>query len=234
MLFKNTGYLNKPFQSARKRRWKRFLLWGAGLFTLSLILLIIDFKGVLRSYQYRKQLEVFINETEFHTGDLLFRRGNSFESLMVMMLDRTGEYSHVGVILLDNDTTWVVHMEPVRDSEGKETIRKEQISLFLAPEKSTQYALYRINNHKMPDLNKVKEYIIGAIIKQYSFDHHYDSDNDDKLYCSELIRNAYLDGGVDLIRGEYDFFNVFSINIPVILPSSLIGKINFDKIAQYP
>ena len=234
MLFKNTGYLNKPFQSARKRRLKRFLLWGAGLFTLSLILLIIDFKGVLRSYQYRKQLEIFINETDFKTGDLLFRRGNSFESLMVMMLDRNGEYSHIGVILHENDTAWVVHMEPGKDKNGNEYIRKEPVSLFLAPEKSTQYALFRINHHKKPDLRQVKEYIKDAITRQCSFDHSYDHNDEEKLYCSELIRNAYIKGGVDLVSGEFDILSVFSINIPVILPSSLIGKMNFDKIAEYP
>lgn len=215
----------------RKSRSARIIILSiAGFILLLTTFHFIDFKGFLKSYQYKRELNIFINNTRFRTGDLLFRRGSSFESLMVLMADRRGDFSHIGIVLVENDTTWVVHMEPGKDTSGSELIRKESVFSFLAPEKSTQYSLFRLKNKETVDFQKVEEYINQALAKGYEFDNKYDADDEDKLYCSELVSSAYQHGGLDLLEGKIDNLGVFSINISIILPSSLIRYKEFINI----
>lgn len=49
--------------------------------------------------QRQKDLTIFPAGCELKTGDIVFRRGGGISSHAVMMADRNGRYSHVGIVV---------------------------------------------------------------------------------------------------------------------------------------
>ncbi len=226
---------NCSSQKPRNRfRMRSILILISGLILICTLFIIIDFKGILHQMRYKNALNHFLSEIPLQTGDLLYRRGSSFESLMVMMADRQGEYSHVGIVWFENDTAWIVHMEPSTGKTGNDTIRKETVKAFLDPDKSTQFALYRPCLGCDAKTPRLHHYVFQNLSRKTTFDHGYDAGDTTRLYCSELIRNAFMHEGIDLIESNFDRIGVFFSGISIILPSSLIRYHRFENIYTYP
>ena len=73
---------------------------------------------------------VVIPEGLLQEGDLVFRRGYGLESDLVVFLDRSGAYSHIGIVVRDSLRGWqVVHAifgeSDVDEKAGNEANRKE-------------------------------------------------------------------------------------------------------------
>ena len=71
---------------------------------------------------------------EFRDGDLAFRRGMGLTSRAVLVADRRGAYSHVG-ILKQLDGTWcVIHAVPGESDtrSGEERVKVDALDVFFA------------------------------------------------------------------------------------------------------
>jgi len=231
------------FNAVRQRgigRWKsrttRLRLWVfvLVLVMVSALFLVIRFKGWYRTSDYRRSLHEFMENTEFLTGDLLFRRGSSFESMMVMIADRDGDYSHVGVVHVEGGIPWVIHTEPGKKQSPDAVVRRERVGKFLAPRKATQYALFRLNKAEILDTGALGRYLNEVYEAAVPFDYSFDDGDDTHLYCSELVSRAFDFAGVDLLFGKNDLIPVFGLKISVILPSTLIGQHPFTLVGGYP
>jgi hypothetical protein len=220
----------------RKLRFTGWRLCGVMLFltVAATLVLLIHFKGWFRTGEYRRSLHEFRENTVFHTGDLLFRRGSSFESMMVMMADREGDYSHVGVVVMEGSTPWVIHTEPGKKQSPDAVVRRERMEQFLAPRKATQYSLFRMSFPEPLDTGALVHYLTEVFDAAVPFDYDFDDDDDTRLYCSELVKNAFDCAGIDLLFGKKDQLSVFGIKISVILPSTLIGHHPFTRVGGYP
>ncbi len=227
---------NKPGALFSKRHIKvwRVTLGVLLLLLLAVVVMVVLFKGYHRTGHYRHHLNTFVDSTTFLTGDLLFRRGSSLESLLVMAADRGSQYSHVGLVVVEDGTPYVVHTEPGRNQSPDAVVRKETLASYLAPEKATQYALYRMTNRNQTDTLAMQRYAISVYQKKVPFDYEFNHDDTSRLYCSELIRNAFVHGGIDLLLEKKDTVVLFGLKISVILPSTLISQQPFRFVAGYP
>ncbi len=237
-----------PFQGSRTethlagigkifRGRRRCLVWVLSILSIVLLLLALllcNFKGCFSRDRYRQDLQLFITNTDFATGDLIFRRGNSFESMMVLSLDRGSQYSHVGVVLVEDDTVWVVHTEPGKRDSDDEVVRKEPLALFLAPDRATQYALYRLSDTVLLSKTTLTHWLDSIYDASVPFDYGFDDTDSMRLYCSELVWKGYQRAGISLLLEKNSSIVLFGMKLSVILPSSLLDRQPFQKVAAYP
>ena len=75
--------------------------------------------ATLISCNDKKDLTIFPAGCELKTGDIVFRRGGGISSHAVMMADRNGRYSHVGIVVDSAGKKMIVHAVPDEpDFEG--------------------------------------------------------------------------------------------------------------------
>jgi hypothetical protein len=133
----------------------------------------------------------------WHSGDILFLDGTSIRSRLVRLAEGySTDYSHVGIIVLEDGVPFVVHADPAAGM-----VIKQRLDIVLSSGQFCGGALYRIKpNH-------------GAVIRaacatanlwaqeKLPFNSQFDLESRDRLYCTELVWRAYLSGGIDLCDG---------------------------------
>jgi hypothetical protein len=163
-----------------------------------------------------------LKSVELRNGDMIFRRGISIESQIVLMSDRECEYSHVGMIYFLEGKPSVIHSVPADSGDDKEYIKLEPLEKFLAKDKASRFALYRLRSKVKDEPQKACEYAYDCYRKKYSFDNDYDLKSNSKLYCTELIWKAYKQAGIDLVENRIKSIDFLMINKKMIMPGSII------------
>lgn len=150
------------------------------------------------SFSARRLPRHYLPDT-WKTGDVIFVEGTSFRSSVVRLLElgRT-DYSHVGLILLQDGTPFVIHADPKR---GR--VIKERWDEFLSPDRANEAAVFRVigrsDSIAFRASQIAKQYLSNAVL----FDDEFDLNTDKKLYCTELVWRAYLSVGIDLRNKPY-------------------------------
>jgi len=120
-----------------------------------------------------------ILEADPRPGDLIFRRGTSVASRLVLATDRAASYSHVGIVVDRPGSLGVVHAVPASDDEPKGGVVQVPLAAFLAPDAAVAAALLRPRGR---DLR------FGLLESQ------------EELYCTELVWVVYRHEGLDLAQ----------------------------------
>ena len=172
----------------------RATLFGLGLGSLSL-LSPPNFRALdseTGSGAWRLRFE----STEFAAGDVIFRRGRSLVSRVVLAADGGSEYSHVGLISLVDGKIWVLHAIPPEKPEEQGGVVAEPLSAFLEPDKATAAGLYRSRDHGAA---LAAERAAWRFVRAHiPFDSSFDLSTPRELYCTEMVWRAYREGGIDL------------------------------------
>lgn len=156
-------------------------------------------------------------------GDLVFRKGRSMVSKIVLMHDRASAYSHVGIVAFINGEPFIVHAVPGEpDENGEERVKCESPVDFLDVERASLFAVFRIaedEKHmaKIAGQKAVDYYEMGL-----SFDKALDFRSDDKLYCTELVWKAYLEAGINLTGNKFHVLTLNLLTDSIILPGQFI------------
>lgn len=218
----NTDDPGKMFGSYKRRNITKaiVIVISIAVFMYSLYL-FIDFKGYFNTARYNRDLISFNENFDFQDGDIIFRRGKSFESFMVLLADKGSQYSHVGVIVIENGEAFVIHAEPPTRFNNYDRVRRERVKDFLEHRKSGQYAVFRISDSSLVNQDSVISFVYDCYYRQLQFDDEYDINDSNKLYCSELVWKAYNYGGLDLLVNGMDKIKIFNMDVSIILPSSL-------------
>ena len=166
--------------------------------------------------------DFLIQKVQLKNGDLIFRRGTSIESQIVLLSDRESEYSHVGIIYILNGKPYVIHSVPSEADEKNEYIKMEKLESFLSDDKAARFALYRLRDELKDESQAAGGFAYNCYLRKYSFDNDYDLKTDSKLYCTELIWKAYKSAGIDLLNGRLRSVNFIVVNKKLIMPSSII------------
>jgi hypothetical protein len=214
-------------KSGSKNRKRLILLMG-------IIASILVFLVVYLQINFTKP-----KENNFHCnialkdGDLVFRKGRSIESQLVLITDRASSYSHVGVIYISNNTPYVIHTTPDESSYAIDYVRMEKLSDFFSSENASRGSIFRLkkqytNSAKLAAL-KAKSFFDNKIV----FDAAFDIKTENKLYCTELVWKAYQKIGIDLIQGKYDKLFLPFVKDFVILPSSLLNSYYLKEIYYF-
>jgi uncharacterized protein YycO len=173
------------------------------------------------SIQIQNSVSILSN-LNLQNGDLIFRRGTSIESQIVLLTDQDSEYSHVGMIYKINGRLFVIHSVPKENDADPGYIKLELIDEFLSERKATRVAIYRLLQNSLAKKNIASSYAYNCYFDNYSFDHNYDLNSDTQLYCTELIWKAYMSAGVDLVRNRLRNISFIITNKIMIMPSSII------------
>jgi hypothetical protein len=177
----------------------------------------ISFKNKTNCYS-SETLEMVKN------GDLVLRCGRSVESFTVYTADKNSQFSHIGIISIENNTRYVIHAVPCEDN----IIKKEKLTYFISPKFASTYAIYR-TNYNASQLKKVVNQAQLFYTKKYTFDTNYDLTTKTKLYCTELILEAFKKTGIQLNIKLSEFNYIIGKHL-IILPSEFTKSPLFNKI----
>jgi uncharacterized protein YycO len=108
----------------------------------------------------------------------------------------------------------VVHITPGERSQGEtvDKIKMERLEDFFAHDKAKKGAILHFSDSSEYS-EKAAQYAKEFFEKEILFDHDYNLDDSTKMYCSEMVWQAYLKAGRDIThrrRSEVEGFPVFS------------------------
>ena len=181
---------------------------------------------------YGKQKLILPNESEFHQGDIVFRRGKGLMSKAVLYADG-GFYSHVGIVVDWGGKKMIVHSVP-HESEEEDTldgIKMDSIQGFFSQDKAVVGAIYRPYDKSICE--ESARIAIELYNKQIPFDHDYDSSDTSKLYCTEFIIFVYNKCGKSLVDNDGHDVNFPLINHKVYLPSDICNSNQLKQIRKF-
>lgn len=194
------------------------------LLLLIVIGLLMVFARKTGSTHFNHKPTIAISEMpELLEGDLIFRKGRSLVSTVVLMNDRASAFSHVGIVSFKNGEAFVVHAVPGEpDENGDEKVKCDTPVDFLDEEKASLFAIFRL-----ADEDQYKAKVAAHMAMDYyemglAFDKGLDFRSNDKLYCTELVWKAYLKAGINLTNNKFHVLSLKLIADSIILPGQFI------------
>jgi len=107
-------------------------------------------------------------------GDIVFRRGISSKSQAVMYADKSGKFSHTGIIVKTEQGMKVIHITPDEGTseETMDRIKMEDITDFFADNRSEAGCIARLGKSS-GYASKAALYAIKIYERNILFDHKY-------------------------------------------------------------
>lgn len=156
----------------------------------------------------------------FKEGDLVFRRGSSLSSTMVLLADRSTAYSHVGMLLKDSGKWKVVHASPDEaDANGNRVVLEDLLS-FWSVDKAIQGCVMRSYGDSL-SLTKICQYALWFSSLSIPFDHNFNLKDTNQMYCTELMLFLFSKANMELTNGNLSQVNLPGIRGMYVLPSDI-------------
>jgi len=160
---------------------------------------------------------------EVCSGDIIFRRGRSLVSTVVLLNDRESPFSHTGIVSLEGGIPYVIHAVPGEpDTNGEERVKRDLLTEFLTPEKAARFAVFRLKNGDPDAVFQAAATAEGYYQNRLAFDKAFSIRSDDRLYCTELVWKAYLSAGLNLTGNRFARTNASFIADSLILPGHIL------------
>lgn len=134
--------------------------------------------------------------TTLRNGDLIFRKGRSNLSRIIMTI-YPGEFSHTGILLKKDDGWYVIHASENDDDGKREEVIEVPVSQFIKGAKGYGIARVKCTPRQVEIATRVAIKMARAKIP---FDTDYNLKDASKVYCTELVYVAYKAAGIDLLR----------------------------------
>lgn len=192
------------------------------IFYSALILVIIMPQPIKKGHFEYGTYADSIDVSLLQNGDIIFRRGISLISIAVLAVDKESQYSHVGVIFLENEKVSVIHAVPEEEPGEGDYVKKESIEVFLKQDRTSNFGVFRVIDSTVA--HKAAEYSLKLFKKKTPFDNDYNLQDTGKVYCTELIYHAYHNYGIDLSNGEFDEVSFPAGNKKLILPGRIASN----------
>jgi len=194
--------------------------------TLCIVILTIISLIFLNYYKFsfKNNANLANDFKNLNNGDLILRCGRSTESYAVYLADKNAEFTHIGIVIIENSNPFVIHAVPHKNK----ILKKESIEKFLKPENASKFAIYR-SNYNAYLLDKVAQEANSFHLDKLEFDDKYDLLTDSKLYCTELILKAFNNTGIHLNIKAKEFNYVVGKH-SIIFPSEFTKTPIFKRI----
>lgn len=202
--------------------------------TFVVISLALTALGVITGCQEERKHPA-IPLDSLRSGDIVFRRGMSIESEMVV-LTNPGDalYSHIGLVVKKGDGWYIVHAVPNEpDYEGDyDRVKMEPVKSFFRGNKAVRGAVVRVDCSDSI-ANNVERHALDLCQRGTAFDEKYDLDDTTKLYCTELIDFLYRCEGIDLIEGRYTLLHLPVFPDTLIFPENILDSPLLTPVFSY-
>jgi hypothetical protein len=205
---------------------------AAFIIGMGLLLVVLVPLGWFVVFRYHSSPDVNVAEIDLRDGDLILRRGRSIESFAVVVADKDKDYSHIGIVAMDDGKPYVIHVVPGESDTRPELVIKESPESFLCRKKATGFAVYR-SVFPEDSCKKVALKALGYHQNRIAFDHEYDLQSDQKLYCTELVLRAYQELKLDTGFLEYTRIRIFLGEKSILMPGIFAKSPQFYQICQY-
>ena len=177
-------------------------------------------------FHFSSPTDAGLETIKLQNGDLILRRGRSIESFAVFMADKNRDFSHIGIVAIENGEPFVIHAVPGESGKNPERVIKERPEIFLSREKASHYAIYR-SIFSAWEREKVAAKALEYYYNGVEFDHEYNLDSDQKVYCTELVFKAYQQLSIDIHQFELKDIHIFSGTRKILFPGSFITAPQF-------
>lgn len=142
------------------------------------------------------------------SGDLVTRTGNDFTSESLRSLNRRDKiYSHCGIAAMENDTLFVYHALGGEFNPDQQ-IRRDRFEEFADPYSNRGIGLFRFDPGTV-NTKAVTDTLINWKQKGITFDMDFDLNTRDKMYCAELVANAFTAGSEQQLIFPHSFIGSF-------------------------
>lgn len=158
----------------------------------------------------------------FQDGDLAFRRGTGLTSRVVLAADKSGAYSHVGILKWMDGKWHVIHAVPGEpDYRGDEDrVKAEAIESFFARTRAASGAVMRVEDAPEP-ARRAAGHARRLFRAGVLFDHEYDLTDTVRMYCTELVDYVYKLEGVDLSEERLSKIDIPLFDGYYLLPNDI-------------
>jgi uncharacterized protein YycO len=185
-----------------------------------LLLYIINFT-IFPPQARSRGLSLNYDASIFQDGDIIFRRGRSLVSQIVLSADERSPYSHVGLIKLIEGHPFVAHVTTSDPPGSPDIARLDPLDSFLSDDRALSAAVFRVKDTARRFAGAAVDAALSYVEKRVPFDDEMDLRTTDKLYCTEMVWRAYLEAGLDLVNGKFDRLRIPLGKEIYLLPSSL-------------
>jgi hypothetical protein len=156
-------------------------------------------------------------------GDIVFRKGQSLVSSLVLLNDRSTEFSHVGIVCKLNSELYIIHAVPGEpDADGKEVVKCERPEAFFDPGKARSIAVVRVKGTTEVMRKEAAHAALAYFEQKLPFDGAINFKTDDKLYCTELVWKAWLKAGINITQNQFKLLKFNLVNDSIILPGHIM------------
>ncbi|MEO5683020.1 MAG: hypothetical protein ABIQ88_10280 [Chitinophagaceae bacterium] len=141
------------------------------------------------------------------TGDVIMRSGKDFTSYRIRELsDKDKTYSHAGMAIVKDTSVYIYHITPPDLDEPKAdtAMRLEPLEKFASPNKCFGFGIVRYQL-TAEETTAAVQYLDSLYKKKVSFDHYFNLDEANKMYCSEMVDNTlrYATHGRIMLAKKY-------------------------------
>lgn len=176
------------------KRDRRFFVIAGGVFALFLLAITVWVSMVFLSRPpYLKP-----DTSDWHTGDIFFSVGDSWESVAVRALSGAKNIevsdstpSHCGIVVRDSDGIRLVHA-----STSAKKIVAETPEEYLTNNGS--YCLYAKKVNPAPDSIAIRQTVDSLIACNVPFDFDFNHRDSKSLYCTEMVITVFERNGISL------------------------------------
>jgi hypothetical protein len=162
-------------RAARKRR--PLIIGGAILVIITLVVIITPGKRRPKGLEYVREQEII---PSLKDGDIICRLGDRPWSFFFKEISpKDKRFSHLGIVRINNGVISVINAEGSA-LEGRDQVNEVSLTDFLKVARSI--GIYRLRDFDGGLISKT-----ALEFKGRPFDWQFDMNEDDKLYCSELL-----------------------------------------------
>jgi len=158
-------------------------------------------------------------------GDLILTRGTGFTSRFIVdTLREKQAVSHIGIVIRDNDSFFVLHILPDRENNR---IRKESLQQFFKDTVPDSAVIIR-TKHAPGDA--IAASAITYLKKNISFDYYFDLKSRNEMYCTEYVWNVLRDStGRDML-GKVTIKGNTYLSFASFFNTKYFERINFQAL----
>lgn len=155
-------------------------------------------------------------------GDIVFRRGCSYTSYIVLANDDNHDYSHIGIVQ-KSDSGWCV-IHSVNDEPDHPTdfdrVKIEKIERFFSPGRATKgEIMHSWLNDSVTSI--ISQQAIQLLKDSVRFDASFNTEEHSELYCTEFIYFLYKNIGEDITEGRRTPVGILCFPNEMIFPSDI-------------
>jgi len=144
------------------------------------------------SRQHHRNLLTNSTRKKIQNGDIILRYGYGYVSDgIVRRLKEKYTVSHCGIIRKINDSIQIIHSDSNSD-ENKEGTHILSLDEFTNDSKPNSIIIVRLKNIDSLSQQKIVEIALNYARKHTAFDYLFNTSDDDKLFCTELVWRSYL------------------------------------------